>query len=62
MKEGLRFVLGNRLLRAIARAPATSNLFSRVGSACSSCCWPARLHLSAGTIGLLFSIVGGRRR
>lgn len=59
--EGLRFVLGNRLLRAIAACTGSANLFGNLA-------WPLylillarELHLSAGVIGLFTSIaaVGG---
>jgi MFS family permease len=63
MKEGLAFVLGNRLLRAITACTATANLFSNVGMTVFVVLLASAsgLNLSAGTIGLLFSAsaVGG---
>jgi MFS family permease len=63
MKEGLVFVLGNRLLRAITACTATANLFSNVGMTVFVVLLASAsgLNLSAGTIGLLFSAsaVGG---
>jgi len=63
IREGLTFVLGHRLLRAIAACTATSNLFSNVAMVALLVLLadPAELNLSAGTIGLLFSAsaVGG---
>ena len=59
--EGLRLVLGNRLLRAIAMSTATFNLFSGIRNAMLIVLLARVLHLSAGTIGLFFSVasVGG---
>jgi MFS family permease len=63
MKEGLAFVLGNRLLRAITACTATANLFSNVAMTVFVVLLASKdgLNLSAGTIGLLFSAtaVGG---
>ena len=63
MKEGLAFVLGNRLLRAITACTATANLFSNVGMTVFVVLLASAsgLNLSAGTIGLLFSAsaIGG---
>ena len=63
MKEGLAFVLGNRLLRAITACTATANLFTNVGMTVFVVLLASAsgLNLSAGTIGLLFSAtaVGG---
>ena len=63
MKEGVAFVLGNRLLRAITACTATANLFSNVGMTVFIVLLASAsgLNLSAGTIGLLFSAsaVGG---
>jgi MFS family permease len=63
MKEGLAFVLGNRLLRAITACTATANLFTNVAMVVFVVllAGASGLDLSAGTIGLLFSAsaVGG---
>jgi MFS family permease len=59
--EGLRFVLGNRLLRAIAGCTGSANLFSNVAFPMYYILLARQLHLSAGVIGLFTSIaaVGG---
>jgi MFS family permease len=59
--EGLRFVIGNPLLRAISMCTGSSNLFSSVSGAVIYVLLARQLHLSAGVIGLLTSIsaVGG---
>jgi MFS family permease len=59
--EGVRFVLGNRLLRAIAACTSTSNLFSSVAAAVFYILLARQLHLSPGWIGLISSTsaVGG---
>jgi MFS family permease len=63
MKEGIAFVLGNRLLRAITACTATANLFQNVAMTVFVVLLAGadELNLSAGTIGLLFSAsaVGG---
>jgi MFS family permease len=63
MREGLAFVFGHRLLRAIAACTATANLFMNVGMTVFVVLLAdaAQLDLSAGAIGLLFSAsaVGG---
>jgi hypothetical protein len=63
VREGLSFVFGHRLLRAIAACTATSNLFSNVAMTAFVVLLasPDQLDLAAGTIGLLFSAgaVGG---
>jgi MFS family permease len=56
LKEGLRFVLGNPYLRAQAGCTATSNLFSSVGFAIILVFLVRELGLSAGVIGIVFSI------
>jgi MFS family permease len=53
--EGLRFVLGNRLLRSIAACTGSSNLFSGIGFAMIIVLLARDLGLSAGTVGLFFS-------
>lgn len=59
--EGVRFVLGNRLLRAIAACTATSNLFNSIGLAVYYVLLARILGLSAGFIGLITSTaaIGG---
>jgi MFS family permease len=56
MVEGLRFVFGNRLLRAIALSISSYNLLSGVRSAMLIVLLARVLNLSAGTIGVFFSI------
>ena len=59
--EGMRFVVGNRLLRAIAACTGLSNLFSNLAFPVYYILLARQLHLSAGLIGLFTSIaaVGG---
>jgi MFS family permease len=59
--EGLRFVLGNPILRKIAGCTGTANLFNSASYAVMIVFFVRTVHLSAGGIGLLFSIgsVGG---
>jgi MFS family permease len=59
--EGLRFVVGNRLLRSIAMCTSSFNLFSSMTAAVFLVLLARNLGLSAGVIGLLLSIssVGG---
>ncbi|HEV7653655.1 MAG TPA: MFS transporter [Mycobacteriales bacterium] len=63
MKEGLSFVLGHPLLRAITACTGTANLFTNVSMTVFVVLLAdaGQLNLSAGTIGLLFSAaaVGG---
>lgn len=61
IREGLRFVLGNRMLRAIAACTATANLFAAMIGAVFFVLLARELHLSAGVIGLITSTgsVGG---
>ena len=56
LKEGLRFVLGNPNLRAQAGCTATSNFFSNVAFAIIIVFLVRKLGLSAGVIGLSFSL------
>ena len=55
--EGLKFVLGNRLLRAIAICTGSHNLFSNIAFTMFIVLLADRLKLSPGTIGLFFSIL-----
>lgn len=59
--EGLRFVLGHPILRAIAGTTATSNFFSAVFAAVAVVFLVRGLHQAPGVIGLLFAAgsVGG---
>jgi MFS family permease len=59
--QGLRFVLGNRLLRAIAMCTGSSNLFSNLSFPVYYILLARSLHLSPGIIGLFTSVgaVGG---
>jgi MFS family permease len=59
--EGLRFVLGNRLLRSIAMCTGTFNLFSSIGFPMILVLLADQLTVSAGMIGLLMSVgsIGG---
>lgn len=59
--QGLRFVLGNPLLRAIAIATGSSNLCGNVAFAVIYILLARQLHLAAGVIGLFTSLgaVGG---
>lgn len=61
IKDGLSFVLGNRLLRSIAMCTSSANLFSNVAFAVYYILLARDLHLSAGIIGLFTSIaaIGG---
>jgi MFS family permease len=54
--EGLRYVLGNRLLRPIAMCTATSNLFSQMGTVVLLIFAVRRLGMSPGNIGLAFAL------
>ena len=56
LKEGLGFVLGNPNLRAQAGCTATSNFFSSLAFSIFLVFAVRELHLSAGTIGLIFSV------
>jgi MFS family permease len=61
IREGLSFVLGSRLLRAIAMCTSLSNLFSSISGAVLYVLLARDLHVSPGIIGLLGSAaaVGG---
>jgi MFS family permease len=56
LKEGLRFVLGNPNLRAQAGCTATSNLFASLAFSIVLVFAVRELGLSAGVIGLVFSV------
>jgi MFS family permease len=56
LKEGLRFVFHNPNLRAQAGCTATSNLFSSLAFAIILVFFVRELGLSAGVIGLVFSV------
>ncbi|HVT42365.1 MAG TPA: MFS transporter [Acidimicrobiales bacterium] len=56
--EGLRFVFGNVLLRAIAATTATSNFFSGISAAVEVVFLVREVHASPGVIGLLFTMGG----
>jgi MFS family permease len=59
--EGLRFVLGSRILRAIAMCTGSSNLFSSMAVAVFYVLLARDLHLAPGIIGLITSTsaIGG---
>jgi MFS family permease len=54
-KEGLRYVLGQPMLRKIAGCTGTANLFGDLGFAIVTVFMVRTLHLSAGQIGLVFA-------
>jgi MFS family permease len=56
--EGLRFVFGNTLLRAIAATTATSNFFSGIAAAVEVVFLVRQVHATPGVIGLLFTMGG----
>jgi MFS family permease len=56
--EGLRFVFGNALLRAIAATTATANFFSGVAAAVEVVFLVREVHATPGVIGLLFTMGG----
>ena len=56
--EGLRFVLGNRLLRAISMCTGTSNFFGSIFNAMLIIYLARDLALSPAVIGLFFSVTG----
>ena len=59
--EGVRFVLGNRILRAIAACTGTANLFSSMAFAVFYVLLARQLHVAPGIIGLIMSTsaIGG---
>jgi len=58
IREGVRFVLGNGLLRPIVITTGTSNFWYAVVSAMLVVLLADTLHLPAGTIGVYFSLAG----
>jgi predicted MFS family arabinose efflux permease len=54
--EGLRYVLGHRYLRYIAACTGTLNLFGNLGTAILLLYAVDELGLTAGTIGLIFTV------
>ena len=56
--HGLRFVFGNRMLRAITATTATANLFSGIQLAIEVIFLVRVVHASPGVIGLLFAAGG----
>jgi MFS family permease len=54
--EGLRYVLGNRLLRAIAACTASANLFGNLGLSVFILYAVRRLGLTPGAIGIIFAL------
>ena len=61
IREGLRFVLGSPLLRAIAMCTGSSNLFSGITNAVFYVLLARQLHIAPGIIGLITSAaaIGG---
>jgi MFS family permease len=61
IKEGLSFVLRNRMLRSIAMCTGSANLFNTIGFAVFYVLLARDLHLSPGYIGLIMSTaaIGG---
>jgi MFS family permease len=55
-KEGLRYVLGNRYLRAISMCTATSNFFWSLSGAILIVYAVRELHMSPALIGIVFSV------
>jgi MFS family permease len=58
LREGLRYVLGHRLLRPQAISTGTSNFFSNVVYAILIVYAYRRLHLSPFAVGIVFSLAG----
>ena len=65
-REGLRFVLGNRYLRAISICTGTSNFFWSMSAALLVVYAVRELEMSAAWLGIAFSLgnigCAGRRR
>jgi MFS family permease len=61
ISEGFRFVVSNRILRAVAMCTGSSNLFSAISGAMLILFFVRLMHLSPGWIGLAFSVsaIGG---
>jgi MFS family permease len=61
IREGLKFVLGHRILRKVVACTGTSNFFSGALVAVEIVYLKRTLHASAGVIGLVFSVasIGG---
>ena len=58
IRQGLQFVLGHRLLRAIVTCTALFNLFAAASGAMMILFLERVLGLGAGTIGLVFTVTG----
>lgn len=58
IRDGLRFVLGNPLLRVIAACTGTLNFFGAMTQAMLMVLLAGRLGLPAGRVGLFFTLVG----
>jgi MFS family permease len=56
IREGLKYVLGHRVLRMIAGSTATSNFFSSMATAVFLLYAVRQLHYSAGLIGVVFTL------
>ncbi len=56
IREGLRFVLGNRLLRAIAGCTSSANLFAAITAPMAIVLLARELRVSAGVIGVVLSM------
>jgi MFS family permease len=54
--EGLRYVLGNPLLRAIAACTSSANLFAQIGFSVLILYAVRRLDLTPGAIGIIFAV------
>jgi MFS family permease len=61
ISEGFNFVVRNKVLRSIAACTGSSNLFSGIGGAMLILLLAGHLHISAGLIGVVFSLmaIGG---
>ena len=59
--EGFNFVVRNKVLRSIATCTGSSNLFSAIGGAMLILLLAGHLHISAGLIGVVFSLLRHRR-
>src|SRR5262249_11031553 len=59
--EGFNFVIRNRILRSIAACTGSSNLFSGISFALVVLLLAGHLHIKAGLIGVVFSLmsIGG---